>query len=294
MEKKISIHQIDAFTNNAFEGNPAAVTFGDGLSKNEMQMIAKEMNLSETAFISKSVKADYNLKWFTPAVEVRLCGHATIASLHFLSEQNLLKDNSAVKLDTLSGILKCRREGDKYFMQIPLYSVEYYKKNRTQILDALGLNEKQTDKNIPLIRVENGYLYVYLKKISSVEKIKPDFNKLLKLSKGGDIDCFTVFTLETLDRGNNAHLRFFAPYYGINEDPVTGSANGPLLLVLKKLSMIAANTDGNISANFEQGDFIGRRGRIGVRYLSKENELYISGNAVTVMKGELSFPKKDS
>ncbi|MGE5810124.1 MAG: PhzF family phenazine biosynthesis protein, partial [Ignavibacteria bacterium] len=221
MGKKISIHQIDAFTKNPFEGNPAGVTFGDGLSKNEMQLIAKEMNLSETAFISKSGKADYNLKWFTPAVEVRLCGHATIASLHFLSEQNLLKDNSAVKFDTLSGIIKCRREGDKYFMQIPLYSVEYYKKNRAQILDALGLNEKQTDKNIPLIRVENGYLYVYLKKISSVEKIKPDFNKLLKLSKGGDIDCFTVFTLETLDRGNNAHLRFFAPYYGINEDPVT-------------------------------------------------------------------------
>lgn len=294
MGKKISIHQIDAFTKNPFEGNPAGVTFGDGLSKNEMQLIAKEMNLSETAFISKSGKADYNLKWFTPVVEVRLCGHATIASLHFLSEQNLLKDNSAVKFDTLSGIIKCRREGDKYFMQIPLYSVEYYKKNRAQILDALGLNEKQTDKNIPLIRVENGYLYVYLKKIFSVEKIKPDFNKLLKLSKAGDIDCFTVFTLETLNSGNNAHLRFFAPYYGINEDPVTGSANGPLLLVLKKLGMITAKTDGNISANFEQGDFIGRRGRIGAIYLAKENELYISGNAVTVMKGELSYSKKDS
>ncbi|HVO74454.1 MAG TPA: PhzF family phenazine biosynthesis protein [Ignavibacteriaceae bacterium] len=294
MEKKINIYQIDAFTSNPFEGNPAGVTFADGLSGNEMQMIAKEMNLSETAFIAKSGNAGYNLKWFTPAVEVQLCGHATIASLHFLKEMNLLKDNSSVTFDTLSGIIKCRREGERYFMQIPLYSVQHYNKKHFQILDALGLNEKQTDKNVPFIRVQNGYLFIYLKKLSSIEKIKPDFNKLLQLSKGGEADCFTVFTLETLEAGNNAHLRFFAPYYGINEDPVTGSANGPLLLVLKKLGMITPDKDGNMTANFEQGDFIGRPGRIGVQYLAKDNELYISGTAVTVMNGELRFHTKDS
>ncbi len=294
MVKKLNIHQIDAFTKNPFEGNPAGVTFGDHLTKNEMQMIANEMNLSETAFLSKSDKADYNLRWFTPAVEVQLCGHATIASLHFLSEQNLLKDNSSIKFDTLSGILKCRREGERYFMQIPVYSVEFYKNNREQILNALGLTEEQTDKNIPFVRVENGYLYIYLNKLSSIEKIKPDFNKLLQLSKAGDIDCFTVFTLETLEKGNSAHLRFFAPYYGINEDPVTGSANGPLLLVLKKLGMISSSNSGDVSLQFEQGDFIGRRGRIGVQYFQEENELYISGNAATVIKGELCFPVKDN
>ncbi len=294
MVKKLNIHQIDAFTKNPFEGNPAGVTFGDHLTKNEMQMIANEMNLSETAFLSKSDKADYNLRWFTPAVEVQLCGHATIASLHFLSEQNLLKDNSSIKFDTLSGILKCRREGERYFMQIPVYSVEFYKNNREQILNALGLTEEQTDKNIPFVRVENGYLYIYLNKLSSIEKIKPDFNKLLQLSKAGDIDCFTVFTLETLEKGNSAHLRFFAPYYGINEDPVTGSANGPLLLVLKKLGMISSSNSGDVSLQFEQGDFIGRRGRIGVQYFQGENELYISGNAATVIKGELCFPVKDN
>jgi PhzF family phenazine biosynthesis protein len=292
MEKKVNIYQIDAFTKNPFEGNPAGVAFGENLSRDEMQLIAKEMNLSETAFISKSGNADYNLKWFTPAVEVQLCGHATIASLHFLSEGDLLKDNSSIKLETLSGILKCRREGERYFMQIPVYSVEYYKNKRMEILDALGLKEEQTGKNFPFVRVENGYLYIYLKKLSAIENIKPDYNKLLQLSKTGEIDCFTVFTLETLEKGNSAHLRFFAPYYGINEDPVTGSANGPLLLVLKKLGMIVSNK-GNISLQFEQGDFIGRRGRIGVQYLQKENELYISGNAVTVIKGELSFRKKD-
>jgi len=89
-------------------------------------------------------------------------------------------------------------------------------------------------------------------------------------------------------------LRFFAPYYGINEDPVTGSANGPLLLVLKKLGMISSSNSGDVSLQFEQGDFIGRRGRIGVQYFQEENELYISGNAATVIKGELCFPVKDN
>ena len=84
MAKKINIYQIDAFTKTAFFGNPAGVTFTDGLSADEMQSIAREMNLAETAFLTKSDKADYNLRWFTPKVEVELCGHATIASLHFL------------------------------------------------------------------------------------------------------------------------------------------------------------------------------------------------------------------
>ena len=94
MKKQLNIFQIDSFTTNAFEGNPAGVVNDDSLSAEEMQRIAKEMNLSETAFLQKSDKADYSLRWFTPAVEVDLCGHATIASIHYLKEMNLLDNNS--------------------------------------------------------------------------------------------------------------------------------------------------------------------------------------------------------
>ena len=86
MAKNYKIFQIDAFTENPFEGNSAGVMFNDNFSAEQMQKIAREMNLAETAFLSPSQKADYKLQWFTPAVEVQLCGHATIASLHFLHE----------------------------------------------------------------------------------------------------------------------------------------------------------------------------------------------------------------
>ncbi len=97
-----------------------------------------------------------------------------------------------------------------------------------------------------------------------------------------------VFTRETYDSQSFVHSRFFAPFYGINEDPVTGSANGPLILTLKKLGFIKDNNE-DISLIFEQGDIIGRRGRIRVKYSKSANELFISGNAVTVLKGEMTF-----
>ena len=96
----------------------------------------------------------------------------------------------------------------------------------------------------------------------------------------------TVYSMETLESENHAHLRFFAPYYGIDEDPVTGSANGPLLLALQKVGLIKPGDDEKIY-KFEQGDFVGKPGRINVTYSSAKNKLVISGNAVTMMKGEI-------
>jgi PhzF family phenazine biosynthesis protein len=119
--------------------------------------------------------------------------------------------------------------------------------------------------------------------------LKPDFKMLFDLSSSSKgFDTFTLFTTETLEKGNHAHLRFFAPYYGINEDPVTGSASGPLLLVLRYLGLIEKDTEGKIFT-FEQGDVLGRKGRINVSFSNAKNELTISGKAVTVFKGEIVF-----
>ncbi len=288
MAKKIEIYQIDAFSERACEGNPAGVTFGDGLDSTEMQLIAREMNLAETAFLSKSEKADFNLRWFTPAMEVELCGHATIASLHFLSEKKLISEGSEIKFDTLSGILKCRAENGKYFMQIPVYSGNEYKGNKNEIMDALGLTSEDIDEKIPFILLQNDYLYIYIKSLATLKELKPNFKELLKISKANNFGAAAVFTRETFEKDSFAHLRFFAPYYGIDEDPVTGSANGPLLIVLKKLGFVK-DTEEDISLTFEQGDIIGRRGRINVKYFASSGELYISGNAVSVLKGEIFF-----
>lgn len=288
MQKKLKIFQIDAFTDTPFKGNAAAVTFSNDLSIIEMQSIAKEMNLSETAFLSNSDSADYNLKWFTPKNEVRLCGHATIASLHFLKEQNLLKDNQSITFQTLSGILKCGSENGKYFMQIPIYRMDEFKGDKKRIIKALDINPDALDENIPFILLENGKLYIYLKKLDDLKLLKPDFKELCKISEEGIAKGFVVFTTETIDKNNDAHSRYFVPFQGIDEDPVTGSANGPLLLVLKKLKLIK-NFQGDISLTFEQGDFLDRAGRISVTYNSLNKELYIFGNAVTVLKGEIIF-----
>jgi PhzF family phenazine biosynthesis protein len=288
MAKRIDICQIDAFTDKPFGGNPAGVTFGDGLSKEEMQFIAREMNVAETAFISKSDKADYNLRWFTPTTEVELCGHATIASLHFLYENRYIISNSEITFDTQSGILKCRVEKGKCFMQIPVYKAEEYNNNKEVILTALGLSIDDIDNSVPFIMMENRYLYIYVKKLSTLKGLKPNFTDLLGIQMLYNISGNVVFTRETYDKESFAHSRFFTPYYGIDEDPVTGSANGPFMLVLRKLGFVKNNEE-DISLIFEQGDIIGRRGRVGVKYSPTKNELYISGNAVTVLKGEMNF-----
>jgi PhzF family phenazine biosynthesis protein len=287
MKMKLEIFQIDAFTNSPFSGNPAAVTFGDKLNSKEMQLIAREMNLSETAFISKSKKADYKLQWFTPTSEVKLCGHATIASLHFLREKKLLKKGKQIRFETLSGLLNCFRDDNNYYMQIPIPKISEYKKSKKELYKSLGL--KNINTRIPWLIVNNEMCYLTVNNLNILKTIKPDFKALLNLGKDRtEFRIIVVFTLETFDKNSSAHSRCFVPYYGINEDPVTGSANGPLLLVLRKLGFIKQNTS-KISVTFEQGDFIGRKGRIGVTFDTRKQELHISGKAVTVLKGILSI-----
>lgn len=291
MEKNTNIYQIDAFTDKPFQGNPAGVTFADGLSAEQMQLIAKEMNLAETAFVAKTDdnNADYHLRWFTPTTEVDLCGHATIATLHFLNENNLLKEGQEITFKTLSGNLKCRYEGGKYFMQVPVYSMEEFTGKKEELLDCIGISIEEIDEKIPFILAENGYLYIKIKSLKALHSLTPDFKKLKQLNAYSK-QCITVYTLETIDKTSFAHSRFFAPYYGIDEDPVTGSMNGPLIVVLIKAGII--NDSGKeLNYTFEQGDVLGRRGRVGVRYSSTKNELYISGNAVTVFKGEMITPQ---
>ena len=285
----MEIYQIDAFTKKPFCGNSAGVTFGDGLADDIKQKIAKEMNLAETAFLSKSENADYKLQWFTPTVEVDLCGHATIASLHFLNEHSLLKNGKIILFDTKSGILKCKMEEDKYFMQIPLYKMQKFLEERDEIISALGISENILAKDIPWVLLENTNLYICVKSLEELKSISPNFKALIKISeKNKNIGGFTLFTLETLEKTSFAHCRYFVPYWGIDEDPVTGSVNGPLLPVLKFLNLISDQQMNN-GLTFEQGDFMERSGRVDVKFYPKENELYISGNAVTVIKGEIIF-----
>jgi len=289
MKKIINVCQIDAFTDEPFRGNPAGVVFSDELNKEEMHYIAREFNVSETAFISKSEEADFNLKWFTPKVEVKLCGHATIAAIHFLLQQGIIKDNSTVTFKTLSGILTGSTKDGLHSLGLPIPELNNFDGNREEIINALNCSRVIIPEKFPFILDDGGYLYINISSLKDLMKIKPDFKKLSELSDSGKVfDAFTLFTTETIEKENHAHLRFFTPFYGIDEDPVTGSANGPLLLVLRKLGLIEQNTENKIY-KFEQGDVLDRKGRINVSHSPARNELTISGKATTIFKGELSF-----
>jgi len=283
-----NVYQIDAFTDKPFGGNAAAVVLTDELMPEEMQLIANEMNLSETAFLSSSKVASYRLRWFTPKTEVELCGHATIASIHYLAEQKLINEDEPVTFETKSGVLRCYRKNGVNFMGLPTPSFKKFEGNQDEIIKALGIDNKFLDNKYPFLLQDNGNLFIYVSKLEALKKIKPDFNELIRLSSNENgYSVFTVFTNETFEE-HDAHLRFFAPFYGINEDPVTGSANGPLLLVLRELGLIDRNTEEKMFT-FEQGDFINRNGRVMVSYSPDKDKLTIAGNAVTVLKGELSF-----
>lgn len=286
MAKEIDIFQIDAFTSEAFKGNPAGVTFSNVLSENEKQIIAKEMNLSETAFISDSKIANYKLQWFTPAKEVKLCGHATIASLHYLFEKGLVTENQDISFETLSGIINCSVENGKYFMQIPTPQLDEFAGCKEEIFSALCIDRIDVS-DLPFIILDNGYLFICVNSIKTLWNLKPDFKTLKNLSKTKkDFFDVAVFTTETIEKDSAAHLRFFAPYDGIDEDPVTGSACGPLLLVLIKLGLIKNYKD-DLILKIEQGDMLNRAGRVNVKFNSIKNELIISGQAKTVIKGKL-------
>ena len=289
MKKLYDVYQVDAFTDLPFNGNPAGVVYSEELSIEEIQLIAKEINVSETAFISKSQEADFNLKWFTPSAEVKLCGHATIASLHYLYQRELIKNNSVVTFNTLSGVLKGSVKNGIYSLNLPVPKLSEFKGNTDEIINALSSDKIINTKKFPFIIDDGGYLYIYVSTLKELMSLKPDYKMLLDLSSSRKgYDAFTLFSTETFEKENHAHLRFFAPYYGINEDPVTGSANGPLLLVLRHLGLIDENTEGK-SFTFEQGDILDRKGRINVSYSLLKNELIISGKAVTVFKGEMTF-----
>ncbi len=229
------------------------------------------------------------MQWFTPTTEVKLCGHATIASLHFLTKKKLLKNGQQIKFETLSGILNCFREKNNYFMQLPIPKISIYKNSSEELFRILGLKTNVHNKDLPFVIVNHEICYINVNSLDVLRNIEPDFNALLKLGKTKrEFRNLVVFTTETFEKNNSAHSRCFAPYFGINEDPVTGSTNGPLLLVLIKLGSINQQKK-IISVTFEQGDFIGRNGRVKVIFNTVKNELYISGKAVTILKGSLSI-----
>lgn len=211
---KLKIYQVDAFTNKLFGGNPAAVcVLEDWLADDLMQNIAAENNLSETAFIVPKGN-DFEIRWFSPPVEVDLCGHATLASAFVLFELLNYRGEEIIFHSRKSGSLKVNKEGHLLILDFPTDELMLQSPIQ-EITDGIGITPKEVYKG----------RFDYLAVLSSEEelrKVQPDFSSVSKLNSRG-----LIITAP----GNEVDFvsRFFAPQTGINEDPVTGSAHTSLI-----------------------------------------------------------------
>lgn len=212
---RLPFAQIDAFADRPFAGNPAAVMPLDAwLDDTVLQAIAQENNLAETAFLTPDASgaADYELRWFTPAVEVALCGHATLASGHYLLSGAPTLDRVTFRTRK-AGILWVERDADGYAMALPAYPPTPARV--PGLLDALGLDDRD------ILRHANGYDLVILDSAAAVLALAPDFRALAALG-----NTLTIVTAPGAD--TDVVSRVFAPGAGIDEDPVTGSAHSVL------------------------------------------------------------------
>ena len=203
--------QIDAFTEKPFRGNPAAVCLLDGARDDAwMQSLAVEMNLSETAYLARRDDG-WSLRWFTPAIEVALCGHATLASAHALWEESLLAPGETARFHTLSGLLTATRDGEWIELDFPTKPEEPVQAP-AGLLDALGVKPVYVGRN----------QFDYIVEVATpdeVRRIRPDHGVLRQLPLRGVI---------VTSRGDGEYdfiSRFFAPGSGVDEDPVTGSSH---------------------------------------------------------------------
>lgn len=256
--------QVDAFSAEPFRGNPAAVCLLDRERDAAwMQNVAAEMNLSETAFLLPR-DGDWSLRWFTPAIEVDLCGHATLASAHALWQEGLLGPNDTARFHTRSGLLTATRDGEWIELDFPAV-LEETVDPPAELLESLGVS-------VPVYVGRNRFDYlVEIESEDAVRALNPDHLRLRTIPVRG-----VIVTSRATNGDYDFVSRFFAPGSGIDEDPVTGSAHCCLTPYwaarLGKDEMVAYQAS--------------PRGGI-VRVRLAGDRVKLGGRAVTVLKGEL-------
>jgi PhzF family phenazine biosynthesis protein len=262
------LFQVDAFTDRRYAGNPAAVCLLDAPADARwMQDVAREMNLSETAFVSPRDDG-FGLRWFTPAVEVELCGHATLASAHVLYEDGVVKRDETIAFHTLSGVLTARPDDEWIELDFPARPVR-----EAEVPDAL-IDAAGAVPQVTTAGEVGGGLIGYMLEYATedeVRRLRPDIVKLAAIPDG-----YLCVSAPASMPGYDFVSRFFAPLAGIDEDPVTGSAHcmlGPWW-----------------GDKLGKGELLGfqasaRGGTVRVR--PRGERCLLGGRSVTVLRGEL-------
>lgn len=210
----LDIYQVDAFTSAPFKGNPAGVCITEQpLSEALMFSIAQEMAVSETAFLTLN---DMKLRWFTPEIEVKLCGHGTLATTHVLVERGDLNVGERVTFQTLSGPLSAKVVEDGIELDFPQTNLLFDHKFNLPLIEALGIQPAE----IASYGEFDSKVFIQVNSESAVNALTPNFDAMKQLEGRG-----VVVTVQSEQQNLDFISRYFAPWVGVNEDPVTGSAH---------------------------------------------------------------------
>lgn len=298
--KKYRIYQVDSFTREKFHGNPAGVVpNADGLTEEQMQRIARELNNSETAFIFQSNSPDYDVevRFFTPTTEVPICGHATIAA-HYVRAVEGSAASGRILQKTKAGILPVDivEEGNDFSIIMtqgtPKAETPFPTETAERITDAMGLSADDLRKDCPICIASAGHskIMVGIKENSKLHQLTPNMEKLSAISKETGCNGYYVFTLNPNEEVL-VHGRMFAPAIGITEDPVTGNANGPLGIYLVHYGICRElDTPDKLTFRIRQGEAIKRDGEMTVQVQIKDHrpkKVQITGQAVIVFNTDI-------
>ncbi|MDF2521743.1 MAG: PhzF family phenazine biosynthesis protein [Clostridia bacterium] len=283
----IIAYKLSSFAKDIYGGNPAGVVLNSGLlTEEQMMSLAKTVGYSETAFISKSDRADFKIRFFTPNSEVDLCGHATIAAFSLLKQKNIIGLGEYTQ-ETKAGVLRISIHEDAIFME----------QNRPQFFEiiptaelcgCIGINSDEFDQTIPAQVVSTGIrdILVPVRDEETLRNLKPDMQEIEKISIKYNVTGLHVFAINH-NSESTAVCRNFAPLYDIPEESATGTSNGALACYLYRYGRLNAPLDG---INIEQGSFMNRPSIIKAMLKIKGREIkevWVGGKALII--GEDSY-----
>lgn len=276
----MNYHIVDAFTDQPFGGNPAGVVLLESEhfpDEKLMLQIAAELRYSETAFVRKDACKEFTVRYFTPKAEVELCGHATIASFYLLHHEGLA--SGTCLCHTLAGNLTVEA-GEKVMMQMATPRIVATIKTTGEIYKALNVNGYH--QNLPVQIAYSGLpdFMIPLPDVQTLQTLNPDMEAITAITKKYEAVSFHVFAFA--NDGYTAHVRDFAPLYGVSEESATGTANAALTFYLQHNGRLGAEAE----CAFLQGEAMGRPSVVATQ-IRKDGAIYVGGTAAIVAKGEL-------
>ena len=286
---------VDAFTSEPLAGNAAGVIpDAGGLTDGQMQAIARELHAADTAFIADGDDADRRIRYFTPAREVDLCGHATVASHAWLAESGEIDDGTHT-LETNVGVLEVTVDDGTVWMTQDVATVEPVDADAERVADALWADVatlRDVGADLPMATASTGlgFLVVPVNFLEAVSGLSPDMAAVEALTEEFDVTGVYAFSFDALEAASTLHGRMFAPGTGVDEDPVTGTASGAVGAYLRDVEAF----DGDLpeEMTFEQGHFLDRPGHVRVR--AREDPVEVGGRAVTALEGSIVVPEAET